>query len=127
MNLIDKLPNKVKEGIVNLLYNHPVDKAIIDNLVPESLLPKSIRDKQKEKYGEGNQDNDKENCIQVTTPQGYSVPLCKHDEIFYKGNKVNIWSINPPNIEISFPIKPGLYEREDSFIIKIKDLDMFKE
>ena len=128
MNLLNKLPNKVKEGIVNLLYNHPVDKAIIDNLVPESLLPKSIRDKQKEKYSKGKK-NKQKNCIQVKTPQGYIVPLCRGTHVFYKGKEATTWSINPPNIEISYAKNPEntRYSRKNSFKINIKDLDIFKE
>ena len=65
MNLLNKLPNSVKtrivitsvpfvfEGCETLIYNHPADQWIVDKVVPESLLSKSIRDKQARERGEG--------------------------------------------------------------------------
>ncbi len=138
MNLLNKLPNSVKtrivitsvpfvfEGCETLIYNHPADQWIVDKVVPESLLSKSIRDKQARERGEGKKNN-KEDCIQVTIPQGYIVPLCKDKKVYYQGRKSFLWDINPPNIELSFPKKPGLYKRRNSFMVKIKDLDMFRE
>ena len=117
-------------GCANVTYQHPVDKWIFDNVVPDALTPNDIKEKQREKSAGASPNTIYEYYgDDVYVPVNISNKSRKIDGEWYNLSEGNAWLTDNPNekfvVKIKYKDGKAIIPPEGKMWIKNNDFQNF--